>query len=319
VLVILAAIGVYFMAFRSLPTTVSWTPSASAITPGSDLTVSGRITPAEGGRHLSLQSASSASGSWQAVPQSATTDSRGRFTLTFKPQLSGSIVLRVVVDPAGRYLKVTSQAKSVRPLSLSRLSLKGGGLITNRSPVNFTVVVDPSGAGRTVWIEQSTDKVHWVPVGLSAQTKAFGTLVVNVPAPAVGVWSYRAKVAQDDKYAAVVSPLVGLRVEDILVTTSKAAAAYAGDLSHAVAVAEQARQQKARAEHEAAQAAADSRAAKDAASARQAPQYGYQCMPGDEKHYSVCASHKAWIDGQIEYDNCISSGRTWDIAAQKCR
>ena len=38
--VILAAIGVYFMAFRSLPTTVSWAPSVSAIAPGGDLTVS---------------------------------------------------------------------------------------------------------------------------------------------------------------------------------------------------------------------------------------------------------------------------------------
>ena len=34
VLVILAAIGVYYVAFRSLPTTVSWAPSVSAIAPG---------------------------------------------------------------------------------------------------------------------------------------------------------------------------------------------------------------------------------------------------------------------------------------------
>ena len=113
--------------------------------------------------------------------------------------------------------------------------------------------------------------------------------------------------------------MVGAQVEDIVATFSKAAAALARDRGHAQAVAEQTRQEKAVQAAAAAKAAADARAAKDAASVRQAPQYGYQCMPGDEKHYSVCAGHKAWIDGQIEYDNCINSGRSWDIAAQKCR
>ena len=248
--VVLAAIGVYYAVFRSVPTTVSWSPSASAITPGSDLTVSGQITPAESGRQLRLESASSANGPWQRTPQTATTDSRGRFALTFKPQALGSIVVRAVVDPAGRNLKATSQPKTVRLLSLSSIGFKGGGLITHRNPVPFTVTVDPPVAGRTVRIEESSDKLRWVPVG-SGRTKADGTLAMSVPAPGVGEWSYRATVVQDDSFAAALSPVVGAKVEDIVVTSSKATAAYARDLAHAVAVAERARQEKA------AQAAAD--------------------------------------------------------------
>jgi hypothetical protein len=49
-LIILAAIGVYFVALRSLPSTVSWAPSASAMVPGGVLTVSGVVNPAESGR-----------------------------------------------------------------------------------------------------------------------------------------------------------------------------------------------------------------------------------------------------------------------------
>jgi len=200
--------------------------------------------------------------------------------------------MRVLVNPSGRYLEVASQAKPVRILSLSRISLTGGGRIPTQTPIGFAVSVEPPSAGRTVRIEQSSDKVRWVPVGPSGQTKADGTAVVNVPPTAVGAWYYHAKVAQDDKYAAALSALVGAKVVDLKAEAAKAAAA---------------------------KAAADAEAAKKAVSTRPAPQYGYQCMPGDEKYYSVCAGNKAWIDGQIEYDNCINSGRTWDIATQKCR
>ena len=120
--VILAAIGVYYVAFRSLPTTVSWAPSVSAIAPGSELAVSGRVTPAESGRQVLFESAPNAQGPWQPMPQTATTDSRGRFAVTFKPQFTGLILMRVVVDPAGRYLEVTGQSKPVRLLATSSVS-----------------------------------------------------------------------------------------------------------------------------------------------------------------------------------------------------
>jgi len=149
------------------------------------------------------------------MPQSATTDSRGRFSITYKPQLTGSIVMRVVVDPAGRYLAVTGQSNPVRLLTLSSISLKGAGAIATQTPIKFTVAVDPPGVGRTIRIEQSSDKVRWVVVGPSARTKADGTAVVKVPAPGLGVWSYRATVAKDDKFASAVSPVVGATVEDI--------------------------------------------------------------------------------------------------------
>jgi len=222
VLIILAAIGVYYVAFRSLPTTVSWAPSVSAIAPGGELTIAGRVTPAESGRLVSFESASSAQGPWQPMPQSATTDSRGRFSISYKPQLTGSVVIRVVVDPAGRYRAVTGQASPLRLLALSSISLKGGGAVPTKTAIKFTVAVDPPSTGRTVRIEQSSDKVRWVPVGAVVQTKADGTFVVSVPGPAVGVWSYRATVVQDDKFAAAMSPVVGVTVEDI----KAAAAAY---------------------------------------------------------------------------------------------
>ena len=55
--VILAATGVYFVAFRSLPTTVSWAPSVSAMASGDNLTVSGQIRPVGSGRQVLVQSA----------------------------------------------------------------------------------------------------------------------------------------------------------------------------------------------------------------------------------------------------------------------
>jgi hypothetical protein len=45
---------------------------------------------------------------------------------------------------------------------------------------------------------------------------------------------------------------------------------------------------------------------------RQPPTYGYQCRDGDEAKYQVCAGHKAWVDGQVEFTNCLDSGGTWD-------
>jgi hypothetical protein len=51
---------------------------------------------------------------------------------------------------------------------------------------------------------------------------------------------------------------------------------------------------------------------------RQPPTYGYQCRDGDEAKYQVCAGHKAWVDGQVEFTNCLESGGTWDIENQRC-
>ena len=248
-LIILAVIGVYFVGFRSLPTTVSWVPSVSAMASGGDLTVTGQITPANGGRQVLVHSSPTAKGPWQQMLATITTDSQGRFVATFKPHLMGSIVMRVVVGSAGRYVQVIGMSKPVRLLTLSSISLKGGGLVTNQIPVNFTVTVDPPSVGRTVRLEQSSDKVHWVPVGPSAQTKADGTTVVRVPSLSIGVWSYRATVAQNDKFAASVSPLASATVQDIKVVAAKAAAAKAAAAAQA-----------------AAQAAADAEAAKKAAS-----------------------------------------------------
>jgi hypothetical protein len=245
----LAATGVYYVAFRSRPTTVSWTPSVSTMASGGDLTVSGQIRPVARGRQVLVQSAPTAGGPWVRASPPVTTDDRGRFAITFKPKLTGTIVLRVVVDPAGRYLDVIGLPRPVRLLTLSSISLKGGGLVTNQTPVSFTVRVDPPSVDRTVRLEQSGDKVHWVPVGPSAQTQADGKAVIRMPGLSVGIWSYRATVAQDDKFAAAVSPLAGVTVEDIKVAAARAAAA------HAKAAAQLARQAKATADRQAAAAA----------------------------------------------------------------
>lgn len=51
---------------------------------------------------------------------------------------------------------------------------------------------------------------------------------------------------------------------------------------------------------------------------RKAPQYGYQCRDGDEAEYEVCAGHKAWVDGQLEFTGCLDGGGTWDTDTQRC-
>ena len=51
---------------------------------------------------------------------------------------------------------------------------------------------------------------------------------------------------------------------------------------------------------------------------RKPPQYGYQCRDGDELKYDVCAGHKAWVDGQREFTDCLDGGGTWDQVAQRC-
>ena len=48
------------------------------------------------------------------------------------------------------------------------------------------------------------------------------------------------------------------------------------------------------------------------------PQYGYQCRDGDEVKYEVCAGHKAWVDGQREFTDCLAGGGTWDVGTQRC-
>lgn len=87
-----------------------------------------QITPADSGRQVSIETAPKGSGPWQPIPQSGTTDSGGRFAVTIKSKFSGSIVMRVVVDPAGRYLAVTGVSRPVRLLVLSSIALKGGAL-----------------------------------------------------------------------------------------------------------------------------------------------------------------------------------------------
>ena len=52
---------------------------------------------------------------------------------------------------------------------------------------------------------------------------------------------------------------------------------------------------------------------------RKPPQFGYQCRDGDEAKCDVCAGHKAWVDGQREFTDCLDSGGTWDIENQRCR
>lgn len=54
------------------------------------------------------------------------------------------------------------------------------------------------------------------------------------------------------------------------------------------------------------------------APARKPPQYGYQCRDGDEVKYEVCAGHKAWVDGQREFTDCLAGGGTWDVGTQRC-
>ncbi|MEU0794381.1 hypothetical protein ABZ342_30350 [Amycolatopsis sp. NPDC005961] len=52
---------------------------------------------------------------------------------------------------------------------------------------------------------------------------------------------------------------------------------------------------------------------------RKPPQFGYQCRDGDETKYDVCAGHKAWVDGQREFTDCLDGGGTWDIENQRCK
>jgi len=52
--------------------------------------------------------------------------------------------------------------------------------------------------------------------------------------------------------------------------------------------------------------------------ARKPPRYGYECRDGDELKYDICAGHKAWVDGQREFAECLSGGGTWDEATQRC-
>lgn len=52
---------------------------------------------------------------------------------------------------------------------------------------------------------------------------------------------------------------------------------------------------------------------------RKPPQFGYQCRDGDESKYDVCAGHKAWVDGQREFTDCLNGGGTWDIDTQRCK
>jgi hypothetical protein len=51
---------------------------------------------------------------------------------------------------------------------------------------------------------------------------------------------------------------------------------------------------------------------------RKPPRYGYQCRDGDEVKYEVCAGHKAWVDGQREFTDCLAGGGTWDVGTQRC-
>lgn len=51
---------------------------------------------------------------------------------------------------------------------------------------------------------------------------------------------------------------------------------------------------------------------------RSAPTAGYQCRDGDEKHYEVCAGHKEWVDGQVEFAECHDNGGTWSVRGQRC-
>ncbi|WP_162788786.1 hypothetical protein [Amycolatopsis albispora] len=51
---------------------------------------------------------------------------------------------------------------------------------------------------------------------------------------------------------------------------------------------------------------------------RPAPTAGYQCRDGDEERHEVCAEHKRWVDGQVEFTNCLDSGGVWDEEAQRC-
>lgn len=48
------------------------------------------------------------------------------------------------------------------------------------------------------------------------------------------------------------------------------------------------------------------------------PTAGYQCWEGAEEIYDVCRQHKEWVDGQVEYAECIDAGGSWNIARQTC-
>jgi hypothetical protein len=205
-IVVLAAIGIYLLGFRPLPTAVSWAQSVSAIAPGDYLTISGQVTPAERGRQILLESASGPQGQWQLMRPGSVTDSRGRFAITFKPQISKSVAMRVVVDPAGRLLQATGASRPLRLLSLSRISLTGKGMVLARAPLKLTIDVSPPSTGRTVTIQESSDGLRWAPIGSSTRTTGMRTSLVDVPNPDVGVWSYRATVAPNDKFAGAVSP-----------------------------------------------------------------------------------------------------------------
>jgi len=204
-MVAMAATGVYFLALRPLPTAVSWTQSVSAIARGDYLTISGQITPAVSGRQIQLETASAAQGQWLRLPQASSTDSRGRFAMTVRPKLSGSILVRVVVGPAGRYVEADGASKPLRLLSSSKIRL---AVVPARTSLNLTIAVSPPSGARTVRTEKSRDRRHWTPIGSPARTRANGTVLVTVPDPGVGVWSYRAVVARDGRFAAAVSPAI---------------------------------------------------------------------------------------------------------------
>jgi len=51
---------------------------------------------------------------------------------------------------------------------------------------------------------------------------------------------------------------------------------------------------------------------------RPIPQYGYQCMPGDEKLFEVCAGHKAWIDRTPKPEAGCMFSAAWLTVEPRC-
>ena len=62
--------------------------------------------------------------------------------------------------------------------------------------------------------QESSDGLRWAPIGSSTRTTGMRTSLVDVPNPDVGVWSYRATVAPNGKFAGAVSPPMHATVKD---------------------------------------------------------------------------------------------------------
>lgn len=200
----------YFVLFSPKDSNLTYSLEYTSLPSNQEQTVTGTVDPAEGDRLILIEVKGSAS--WVEATRT-TTDSSGKFAISFPMTERGTAEIRVRAESKGRQKAVSATPQTVKVLDPTQVEAQIPRFARADKPLRVSGRVIPAGS-RTVFVETSNDGQTWSTAGQASTRAESGKYTVSATGLAQGTLQVRVAVEEADTSAAFVGEPKPVKVED---------------------------------------------------------------------------------------------------------